>query len=137
LSGGERKRVAIASVLAWDPKVVVLDEPTIGQDQLQKDKLRQFILQLNTQGKTVVIVTHDVEFVAECNPRVVLMSGGRIVGDGVGKSVLTDIERLNRASIIPPQITQIFMGISDFGVPNDIIGLYEAKKVLLGRMRQK
>jgi energy-coupling factor transport system ATP-binding protein len=137
LSGGERKRVALASVLAWGPKVVVLDEPTIGQDQLQKDKLRQFILQLNTQGKTVVIVTHDVEFVAECNPRVVLMSGGSIVGDGVGKSVLTDIERLNRASIIPPQITQIFMGISDFGVPNDIIGLYEAKKVLLGRMHQK
>jgi len=137
LSGGERKRVALASVLAWGPKVVVLDEPTIGQDQLQKDKLRQFILQLNTQGKTVVIVTHDVEFVAECNPRVVLMTGGRIVADGVGKKVLTDVECLNRASIVPPQITQIFMGISDFGVPNDIIGLYEAKKVLLRRMLRK
>jgi energy-coupling factor transport system ATP-binding protein len=137
LSGGERKRVALASVLAWDPRVVVLDEPTIGQDQLQKDKLRQFILQLNTQGKTVVIVTHDVEFVAECNPRVVLMSGGRIVADGVGKNVLTDITRLNQASIIPPQITQILMGVSDLGVPSNIIGIYEAKKVLLEQVLRR
>ena len=75
LSGGERKRVALASVLAWDPKMLVLDEPTIGQDHQQKENLRQFIMQLQTQGKTIVIVTHDVEFVAECNPRVVLDAG--------------------------------------------------------------
>ncbi|HDI12316.1 MAG TPA: ABC transporter ATP-binding protein, partial [Candidatus Bathyarchaeota archaeon] len=61
LSGGERKRLALASVLAWDPEVVILDEPTIGQDYAQKEKLRQFILQLKAQGKTVVIVTHDIE----------------------------------------------------------------------------
>ncbi len=54
LSGGERKRVALASVLAWDPQVVILDEPTIGQDHQQKEKLRQFIVQLNAQKKTVV-----------------------------------------------------------------------------------
>jgi energy-coupling factor transport system ATP-binding protein len=73
LSGGERKRVALASVLAWDPKTLILDEPTIGQDHEQKEILRQFILQMQTQGKTVVIVTHDVEFVAESNSRVILM----------------------------------------------------------------
>lgn len=137
LSGGERKRVALASVLAWNPKAIVLDEPTIGQDQHQKEKLRQFILQLNTQGKTVVIVTHDVEFVAECNPRLILMTEGRIVADGTGKEVLTDLERLTQASIVPPQITQIFMEIRDFGLPTDIIDLYEAKKVLLSRMQKK
>src|SRR3990170_2291924 len=65
LSGGERKRVALASVLAWDPQILILDEPTIGQDHEQKERLRQFILQMQTQGKTVVIVTHDIEFVAE------------------------------------------------------------------------
>ncbi len=85
LSGGERKRVALASVLAWNPQTLILDEPTIGQDHEQKEKLTQFIMQMQTQGKTVVIVTHDVEFVAECNPRVVLMKEGKIVAEGIGK----------------------------------------------------
>ncbi|NIP67145.1 ATP-binding cassette domain-containing protein, partial [Candidatus Bathyarchaeota archaeon] len=92
LSGGERKRVALASVLAWNPEVLILDEPTIGQDYQQKERLRQFIVQLHAQGKTVIIVTHDVEFVAECNPSVVLMAEGKIVGEGGAKRILTDRE---------------------------------------------
>lgn len=137
LSGGERKRVALASVLAWNPRVVVMDEPTIGQDYQQKEKLRQFIIQLNTQGKTVVIVTHDVEFVAECSPRVILMSEGKIVADGEGKKVLTSFDCLRQASIVPPQITQVFMGIADFGLPTDVIDLYEARQILVERMRRE
>jgi len=137
LSGGERKRVALASVLAWNPQVVVMDEPTIGQDHQQKEKLRQFIIQLNTQGKTVVVVTHDVEFVAECNPRVILMTKGKTVADAVGKKVLTDIDRLTQASIVPPQITQIFMGLKNFGLPVDVIDLYEAREILLKRLDEK
>jgi len=131
LSGGERKRVALASVLAWNPKVVILDEPTIGQDHRQKEILRQFIVQLNAQGKTVVIVTHDVEFVAECSPRVVLMAQGQIVADGDAKKILTDPNVALRASIVPPQITQIFLGLRDLGLPADVIDVSEATKVLL------
>jgi len=131
LSGGERKRVALASVLAWDPKVVILDEPTIGQDHRQKEKLRQFIVQLNRQGKTVVVVTHDVEFVAECNPRVVLMNSGKIVADGEAKKILTDTVLTLTASIVPPQITQIFLGLTDLGLSSDVIDVSEAKKILL------
>jgi len=132
LSGGERKRVALASVLAWDPKRVVLDEPTIGQDHQQKEKLRQFIVQLNSQGKTVVVVTHDVEFVAESNPRVVLMSEGKIVADGAAKEVLTDEQLVARASIVPPQITEIFLQLADLGLPTNIIDVYQARDVLHG-----
>jgi energy-coupling factor transport system ATP-binding protein len=131
LSGGERKRVALASVLAWDPKILILDEPTIGQDYQQKEKLRQFILQMKAQGKTVVIVTHDVEFVAECNPRVVLMRGGKIVADGEARKILTDPEILEQASIVPPQIAQIFINLSDMGFPKDVIDVYEAREILL------
>ncbi len=130
LSGGERKRLALASVLAWNPKVVVLDEPTIGQDYEQKEKLRQFIVQLNAQGKTVIVVTHDVEFVADCGPRVVLMAEGKIVADGNSKEILTDKELTFKASIVPPQITQIFLGLADFGLPTDVINVHEAGKIL-------
>ncbi|MEM3881224.1 MAG: ATP-binding cassette domain-containing protein [Candidatus Bathyarchaeia archaeon] len=131
LSGGERKRVALASVLAWDPKTLVLDEPTIGQDYQQKEKLRQFIVQMQTQGKTVVVVTHDVEFVAECNPRVVLMKDGKIVADGEGRTILTDPEILTQSSVVLPQITQIFMRLTPLGLPKDVIDVYEAKEILL------
>jgi energy-coupling factor transport system ATP-binding protein len=131
LSGGERKRVALASVLAWDPQTLILDEPTIGQDHDQKEKLRQFIIQLQTQKKTVVIVTHDVEFVAECNPRVVLMKEGKIVADGEGKQILTNPTLLELSSIVLPQIAQVFSRLSNMGLPKDIIDIYEAKAILL------
>ncbi|MEM3695158.1 MAG: ATP-binding cassette domain-containing protein [Candidatus Bathyarchaeia archaeon] len=131
LSGGERKRVALASVLAWNPKILILDEPTIGQDYQQKERLRQFIMQMKTQRKTVVVVTHDVEFVAECNPRVVLMREGKIVADGPAREVLTNQELLTQASIVPPQVTQIFLQLSDLGLKKDVIDIYEAREILL------
>jgi energy-coupling factor transport system ATP-binding protein len=131
LSGGERKRVALASVLAWDPKFVILDEPTIGQDHQQKETLRQFIVQLNAQKKTVIIVTHDVEFVAECNPRVVLMANGRIVTEGDAEETLTDPVLLAQASITPPQITQIFLGLTNSKLPHNVIDVHEARKILV------
>jgi len=137
LSGGERKRVALASVLAWNPKVVILDEPTIGQDHQQKERLRQFIVQLNAQGKTVVVVTHDVEFVAECNPRVVLMSRGKIIADGMAEKILTDHDLTIQASITPPQVTRIFAGLTDLGLPTNVIDVYEARRILLDFLEAK
>jgi len=137
LSGGERKRVALASVLAWDPEILILDEPTIGQDYQQKEKLRQFIVQMQTQGKTVVIVTHDVEFVAECNPRVVLMKEGKIVADGEGKEILTNPEALAQSSIVLPQIAQIFKQLTPLGLPKNIIDIYEAKDMLLRTLEKR
>jgi energy-coupling factor transport system ATP-binding protein len=137
LSGGERKRVALASVLAWNPKILILDEPTIGQDYQQKEKLRQFILQMKAQRKTVIIVTHDVEFVAECNPRVLLMRGGKIVADGEARKILTNPEVLTQASIVPPQIAQIFIQLSDLGFPKEIIDLYEAREILLKTLERR
>jgi energy-coupling factor transport system ATP-binding protein len=79
----------------------------------------------------VVIVTHDVEFVAECNPRVVLMAEGQIVGDGDAKRILTDPNLALKASIVPPQITQIFQGLTDLGLPTDVIDVSEARRILI------
>ncbi len=137
LSGGERKRVALASVLAWDPQSLILDEPTIGQDYQQKEKLRQFIVQMQSQGKTVVIVTHDVEFVAECNPRVLLMKEGNIIADGEGKEILTNPEALAKSSIVLPQVAQIFTYLSSPGFPKNIIDIYEAKEIFVRALEER
>jgi len=134
LSGGERKRVALASVLAWDPTIVILDEPTIGQDYRQKERLRQFILQLGRQGKTVIIVTHDVEFVAECSPYVMLMREGRIIAAGEAKEILTDETLVTQASVALPEITKVFKGLKDLGFPSRIIDVYEAADILYERL---
>lgn len=136
LSGGERKRVALASVLAWDPKILILDEPTIGQDYDQKEKLRQFILQMKTQERTIVMVTHDVEFVAECDPRVLLMSEGRITADGEARKILTNSQKLEQASIVPPQIAQIFLDLLDLNLPKDVIDVYEAQEIILNALEK-
>jgi len=136
LSGGERKRVALASVLVWNPKHIVLDEPTIGQDYQQKDRLRNFILQLNTQGKTVIVVTHDVEFIAECKPRVIVLSAGRIVGDGPAVDILTDEQLVNKASLVRPQIAKLMSSLSDVGLPTNVIDLFTARSVLASKLER-
>lgn len=137
LSGGERKRVALAAVLAWDPKILILDEPTIGQDYEQKEKLRQFILQMRTQDRTIIMVTHDVEFVAECNPRVLLMLSGQVIADGEAQRILTDTASLEKASIVPPQIAQIFLDLPNLGLPKNVIDVYEAQRDILEIMEKK
>jgi energy-coupling factor transport system ATP-binding protein len=136
LSGGERKRVALASVLAWNPETLVLDEPTIGQDYEQKEKLRQFIIQLQAEKKTVVMVTHDVEFVAECNPRVILMREGKIIADGASKEILTSPKLLEESSIVLPQIAQVFAKLAPIGLPTDIINIDEAETAILTKAKE-
>ncbi|NHI88886.1 MAG: ABC transporter ATP-binding protein [Candidatus Thorarchaeota archaeon] len=109
LSGGERKRVALASVLATEPRVLSLDEPTIGQDARQKDKLASMLSELNEKGKTVLVVTHDIEFVIENFPRTVAMADGRIVADGPTNSVLSNTEVIEKCSLTRPQLTDAAM----------------------------
>lgn len=136
LSGGERKRVALASVLAWDPRMLILDEPTIGQDHDQKERLRQFILQMKTQKKTIVMVTHDVEFVAECSPRIILMLDGQVLADGEAGKILTDSPTLEKAFIVPPQIAQIFLNLPALELPKNVIDVYEAQRILLNMLEK-
>jgi energy-coupling factor transport system ATP-binding protein len=106
LSGGERKRVALASVLATEPRILSLDEPTIGQDARQKEKLARMLSELNEKGKAVIVVTHDIEFVIENFPRTIAMAEGRIVADGPTNSVLSNDDVIHRCSLTRPQLTE-------------------------------
>ena len=106
LSGGERKRVALASVLATEPRVLSLDEPTIGQDARQKESLAKMLSDLNEKGKAVIVVTHDIEFVVEHFPRTIAMADGKIVADGPTNSVLSNNDVIERCSLTRPQLTE-------------------------------
>ena len=106
LSGGERKRVALASVLATEPRVLALDEPTIGQDARQKERLADMLMELNKKGRTVIVVTHDIEFVIEHFPRTIAMANGSIIADGPTSAVLSNDNVIRKCSLTAPQLTQ-------------------------------
>ncbi|HDD63859.1 MAG: ABC transporter ATP-binding protein [Thermoprotei archaeon] len=139
LSDGEKRRLAIACILAYDPEIIVFDEPTAGQDGLQKEKLGELIKLLLTQNKTIIVVTHDIEFVSERFKRVVVMSRGRIIADGHPREILTDEKLLISANLLPPQATQCAWELRGFNIPKNILYYYELKtrivKILLGMMR--
>lgn len=107
LSGGEKKRLCIASVLAWDPDIVVMDEPTVGQDFTQKTRLIQIIKQLVSQRKSVVMVSHDIEFLWPLQPRVVVMVGGKIIADDKASNIFLNKIILDKSRIISPQLIQL------------------------------
>ncbi len=130
LSGGEKKRLAMAIILAWDPPIICLDEPTIGQDSLQKEKMIHMIKMLSSQGRSVVLASHDVEFVVELKPRVVLLSNGTVVADGPCEEVLTDLPRLEKASLIPPQVVSTLRRLGDLGVNYRVLDVDKAAEMI-------
>ncbi|HXW37684.1 MAG TPA: ABC transporter ATP-binding protein [Nitrososphaerales archaeon] len=111
LSGGEKKRLTIACALSWDPEVVILDEPTVGQDAIQKERLSGIVSMLQSSGKTVIIVSHDIEFLWPLRPRTVVMSNGRILADGPSSKVLLDKEVLSKSRVTEPQLVRIYNGL--------------------------
>lgn len=108
LSGGEKKRLCNALVLAWNPEILILDEPTVGQDSEQKERLSEMIRMFQSQNRTVIVVTHDVEFIWPLQPRVLLMTEGRIIADGTANEVLGDLAKMREANVLPPQLVDLF-----------------------------
>ncbi|NMB24904.1 MAG: ABC transporter ATP-binding protein [Firmicutes bacterium] len=107
LSRGTRQRIAVASVMAMGCRLIVLDEPTTGQDYYEAQQIMQLANELRTHGTAIVFVTHDMELVAEHALRVVVMAKGEILLDGPPQRVFGETQVLERAHIMPPQITQL------------------------------
>ncbi|MGP5265931.1 ABC transporter ATP-binding protein [Brachybacterium alimentarium] len=100
LSHGQRKRVTIASVLALGPDVLILDEPTAGQDFAHYTEFMQFLRTLNADGTTVVLITHDMHLAVEYTDRVLVLSDGRLLADADPAVVLTDPDLTRRADLV-------------------------------------
>lgn len=104
MSRGERQRIALASLLACGPEILILDEPTTGLDYQECMQIMEIIRQLNEQGATILMVTHDMEIVQDFAKRVLVVSGGRLLADGPMETVMTDRALLAKAHLLPPQI---------------------------------
>ena len=136
LSGGEKKRLALAIILAWSPKVIALDEPTTGQDQLQKEKLLQMIKLLREQGRTIIVSTHDVQFAAQLKPRVILMKRGRIIADGKADEIFLDEELLRSCSLLPPQIISLTKRLDFLGIEPSLKHPREVADEIIDRLER-
>jgi cobalt/nickel transport system ATP-binding protein len=101
LSGGEKKRVAIASVMILNPEVLLLDEPTAALDPKSQRQIIDLIASFSGGAKTVITATHDLDSLEEISDRCVLFESGRIVGDGSAIEILHNIELLRRARLVP------------------------------------
>jgi energy-coupling factor transport system ATP-binding protein len=137
LSGGEKKRLAMAIILAWSPSIICLDEPTIGQDSVQKEKMMHMIKMLNMQGRTVILASHDVEFIADLKPRVIVLSRGKVLADGKSQEILTDGELLKKASLIPPQVVSVLERLSDLGVQRKVLDVDVAAEIVASVLKHE
>lgn len=108
LSGGQRQRVAIAAVLATDPPIVVLDEPTSQLDPQSTEDVFNIIALLKRQGKTVILVEHKIDLVARYSDLVILMEDGRVAMSGPARRVLTDPQVLDHGGQLP-EVTRFFL----------------------------
>ncbi|MFD1928557.1 ABC transporter ATP-binding protein [Sporosarcina siberiensis] len=107
LSLAERKMIAVASILAMDTKIVIFDEPTMGQDHKGKKMLAKIIKELYTQGKLVLCILHDMDFVANTFERTIILSEGCVVFDGETRSAYGQEQLLSQAKLEQPHITQL------------------------------
>lgn len=126
LPKGLRQRVSIASILALKPKVIIVDEPTTGQDYKQSIEIMNFLKDLNEkQGHTIIIITHEMNIVAKYAKRAIVLCHGKVVMDGSTKEVFSKPDILAETYVKPPEVTQIAQALSEFGIRNDILSIDE------------
>jgi energy-coupling factor transport system ATP-binding protein len=107
LTKGERQRVALASVLATRPEIIILDEPTTGLDYREQVKVMELLRELNQSGRTVIIITHHLWTVCEYAHRAIVMVGGELLADGTVREIFAMEEVLNQAFLKPPEIPRL------------------------------
>lgn len=111
LSFGQKKRVTIASILVMEPKVLILDEPTAGQDYRHYTEIMEFLKSLNKEGVTIILITHDMHLMLEYTPHAIVINNGEKIGDGTAVSVLTHEEIASKASLKVTSIYELAVNI--------------------------
>ena len=139
LSGGEKRRVAIAGVLAIEPKYLILDEPTAGLDPRGRDEILKQVQELHEQGMTVILVSHSMDDVARLTQRLVVMHEGAIVFDEETRKVFAHYERLQEMGLDIPTVTKLMFRLKHKGwsVRQDVLTVEEAQQEILQALKEE
>lgn len=139
LSGGQKKRVAIAGVLAMNPKILILDEPTAGLDPKGRDEILDQIAELHkVRGITIILVSHSMEDVAKYVERLIVFNHGKVVFDDTPREVFKHYQELEDIGLAAPQITYIMHALKEKGLPVDVTDttVAEAKEDILRALKE-
>lgn len=129
--------LSVASVLAMDPQILIADEPTCGLDFATGEKVMGILAELNRRGRTIIVITHDMELAAKYASRVVVLKRGEIWMDGTPRDVFGQPERLAETRLSPPQITRMAQRLADYDFPPDVMSVGEfVSRVKLGLTTQ-
>lgn len=137
LSGGQKRRVAIAGVLAMKPEVLILDEPTAGLDPAGRDEILDMIAEMHRElGITIILVSHSMEDVAKYVDRIIVMNQGSVMYDGAPKEVFRQYENLEKVGLAAPQVTYLMHELAQKGLPVDLDAttVEEAKRSILSAL---
>lgn len=137
LSGGQKRRVAIAGVLAMKPDILILDEPTAGLDPKGRDEILDQIAKLKEEtGITVILVSHSMEDVAKYVERIIVMNRGSVLYDDVPREVFRHYKELEQVGLAAPQVTYIMQALAKKGIPVDtaVTTIAEAGQEILGAL---
>lgn len=139
LSGGQKRRVAIAGVLAMNPDILILDEPTAGLDPKGRDDILDQIAKLRKEtGKTIILVSHSMEDVAKYVDRLIVMNKGHVMYDDVPREVFCHYKELEEIGLAAPQVTYIMNELKNQGLPVDTLSTtIEEAKISILKMFQK
>lgn len=140
LSGGQKRRVAIAGVVAMKPKVLILDEPTAGLDPRGRDEILGRIQELyEKEGITIILVSHSMEDIARLVNRIIVMNNGKIAMEGGSKEIFKQAEKLEKLGLGIPQVTNFMRKYKDKGnnIRDDVLTVEEAKEELINYLRSR
>ncbi|MCD6356034.1 MAG: ATP-binding cassette domain-containing protein [Anaerolineaceae bacterium] len=121
LGKGQKQRIALASVLTLEPKILVIDEPTTGQDPEMTDEIFEIIKKLNQSGTTVLIITHKIDYAAMYAKHAIVLNHGHVAFDGPIDDLLLDEELMQENSLELPDITKLATQLSEYGIPANTV----------------
>lgn len=140
ISGGQKRRAAIAGVVAMEPKILILDEPTAGLDPKGRDEILNKIKDLKKEyNMTIILVSHSMEDVAKLAGRIIVMHKGKVILDGEPKEIFKQVDLLESVGLAVPQVTYLVRELrkKGFDISDEIYTIDEAKKQLLKILRRK
>lgn len=138
ISGGQKRRVAIAGVIAMEPKVLILDEPTAGLDPKGRDDILNQIVKFQEEyNMTIILVSHSMEDVAKVADRILVMNSAKCILDGVPKRIFKEVDTLESIGLAVPEITYLVRKLrqNGFDIPEDVFTVEQAKKEILCCLR--